>query len=97
MTNDFIYLHAFSKFPTSNFKGALDKYNPISLYNSSIENIKINQYQKFQLILPIRFHFMRSFINSTIPRVSHRPLYCVFIEIDFEKYKMLKIFTFLQN
>ena len=36
-------------------------------------------------------------MNSIISRVSHRLLYCVFIEVDFEKYKMLEIFKFLQK
>ena len=43
------------------------------------------------------FHVMRYFVNSIIPRVSHRPLCCVFIEVDFEKQKMLEMFTFLPN
>ena len=58
-------------------KGALDKYN--------IGILNINQYQNFQLILPMRFRFMRYFVNSIIFRVSHKLLYCVFIEVDFEK------------
>ena len=37
------------------------------------------------------------FVNSIIFRVSHRLLYCVFIEVDFEEYKMLEIFIFLQK
>ena len=39
----------------------------------------------------MRFHFMRYSVNSIISRVSHRLLYMyyVFIEVDFEKYKML--------
>ena len=36
-------------------------------------------------------------MNSIMFRVSHRLLYCVFIESDFEKYKMLQISIFLQN
>ena len=31
------------------------------------------------------FSFMRYFVNSIISRVSRRLLYCVFIEVDFEK------------
>ena len=67
------------------FKGALDKYNIYLFISSSIENLKSNQYQKFQCILPMRFYFMRYFVNSIIFRVPHRLLYCVFIEVDFEK------------
>ena len=66
-------------------KGALDKYNIYLFISSSIEDLKSNQYQKFQLFLPMRFHFMRYFVNSIIFRVPHRLLYCVFIEVDFEK------------
>ena len=36
-------------------------------------------------------------MNSIIFRVSHRLLYCVFIEVDFEKWKMLETFIFLQK
>ena len=35
------------------------------------------------------------FVNSIIPRVSQRPLCCVFIEVDFEKQKMLEMLIFL--
>ena len=35
----------------------------------------------FQLILPMCFQFMRSFVNSTISRVCHRPLFCVKISM----------------
>ena len=66
-------------------KGALDKYNIYLFTSNSIEDLKSNQYRKFQLILPMGFHFMRYFVNSIIFRVSHRLLYCVFIEVDFEK------------
>ena len=64
-------------------KGTLDKYSILLFGSNSIENFKISQYQTFQQILPMHFHFMWSFVKSIIPRVSHRPLYCVFI--DFEK------------
>ena len=36
------------------------------------------------MILPMRFHFMGYFVNRIIFIVSHRLLYCVFIEVDFE-------------
>ena len=36
-------------------------------------------------------------MNSIIFRVSHRLLYCVFIEVDFENKKMLEVFIFLQK
>ena len=65
-------------------KGALDKNNIYLFISNSIEDFKLNQYQIFQLILPMRFHFMRYFVNSIIFRVSHRLIYCVFIEVDFE-------------
>ena len=71
--------------PISNLKGALDKYNIYLFIYNSIENFKLNQYRNFQLILPERFHFMGYLVNSIIFRVSHRLLYCVFIEVDFEK------------
>ena len=64
-------------------KGALDKYNIYLFKSNSIEDFKLNQYRNFQLILPMRFHFMMYFVNSIIFRVSHRLLYCVFIEVDF--------------
>ena len=66
-------------------KGALDKYNIYLFISSSIEDLKSNQYRKFQLILPMRFHFMRYFVNNIIFRVPHMLLYSVFIEVDFEK------------
>ena len=59
---------------SSVIKGTLDKYD-----------YKINLYQTCQLILPMHFHFISFFVNSIIPRVSHRPLCCVFIDVDFEK------------
>ena len=65
------------------FKGALDKYNIYLFKSNSIEDFKLNQYRNFQLILPMRFHFMMYFVNSIIFSVSHRLLYCVFIEVDF--------------
>ena len=49
-----------------------------------IEDFTFKQYRNFQLILPMRFHFMRYFENSIIFRMSHR-LLCIFIEVDFEK------------
>ena len=67
------------------FKGALDKFNIYLYISNSTEDFKLNQYRIFQLILPMRFHFMRYFVNIIIFRVSHRLLYCVFIEVDFEK------------
>ena len=66
-------------------KGALNKYNIYPLIYNSIEDFKSNQYRNFQLILPMRFHFMMYFVNIIIYRVSHRLPYCVFIEFDFEK------------
>ena len=67
----------------------------IFIFNS-IEEFKLNQYRNFQLILPICFH-LRYFMNSIIFRVSHWLLYCIFIEVDFEKLKMLEILIFLQS
>ena len=63
----------------------ITKYNNYHFISSSIEDLKSNQYRKFQLIPPMRFHFMRYFVNNIIFRVPHRLLYCVFIEVDFEK------------
>ena len=68
----------------SSLKGHWTSITSIFVPNS-VENLKLNQYRIFQLILPMRFHFMRYFVNSIISRVSHRLLYCVFIEVDFEK------------
>ena len=68
-----------SKIMPRTVKGALDKYNIYLFISNSIENFKFNQYQHFQLILPMRFHFTRYFVNSIIFRVSHRLLCCVFI------------------
>ena len=36
-------------------------------------------------------------MNSIIPRVSHRPLCCVFIEVKFEKLKTLEILIFQKS
>ena len=75
-----VYYHV----PT--IKGALDKSNIYFFISSSIKDWKPNLYRKFQLILPMRFHFMRYFVKSIIFRVPHRLLNnCVFIEVDFEK------------
>ena len=54
-------------------------------YFYSIDDFELNQYQNFQLILPISFHFMMYFVNSIIFRVSHRLLYFVFIDVDLKK------------
>ena len=78
-------------------KGALDKYNIYRFISNTIEDSKLNQYRNFQPLLPMCFHFMRYFVNSIIFRVSNRLLYCMFIEVDFEKLKMLEIFIFLQK
>ena len=66
-------------------KGVLCKYNIYLFISNSLGDFKLNQYRNFQLNLPMRFHFMRNFVNSIIFKVSHRLLYCVFIEVDFEK------------
>ena len=68
-----------------NYKGALDKNNIYLYITYSIQDFKSNLYRNFQLILPMRFHYVRYFVNSIIFRVSHRLLYCVFIEVDVEK------------
>ena len=57
----------------------------IFFVSNSKEDLKLNQYQDFQLILPMHFHFMRYFVNSIIFQVSHWLLYCIFIEDDFEE------------
>ena len=66
-------------------KGALDKFNISFFIYNSIEDFKLNHYQNFQLILQMRFQCIKYFVNSIIFRVLHRLLYCVFIEVDFEK------------
>ena len=67
------------------FKGALDKYNIYLFMYNFVEGFKSNQYQNFQLILPMHFQFIWYFVNSIISSMSHRLLYCAFIEVDFEK------------
>ena len=61
-------------------KGAFDKYNIYLFISNSIEDIELNQYQNFQLILPMRFYLMRYFVNSIIFRVSvsHRLSMCIY-------------------
>ena len=73
------------RFQCLKLKGALDKYNIYLFISDPIEDLELNKHRNFQLILPMRFHFMRCFVNSIIFRVSHRLLYCVLIEVDFEK------------
>ena len=63
------------------FKGSLDKYNIYLFIPNSIEYFKLNKYRNFQLILPMRFHFMRYFVNSII-------------EVVFEKLEMLEIYAY---
>ena len=63
----------------------IDNYNVYLFVSCSKENFKISKYQKLQPIRPILFHFIWFFVNSIIPRVSDRPLYCVFIEVNFKK------------
>ena len=52
-----------------------------------LEEFELNKYRNFHLILAMRFNFTRYFVNSITSRVSHlyKLLYCVFIEVDFEK------------
>ena len=64
---------------------SLNKCNIYLFVSNSIESVKINQYQTFQLILLMQIDFMWSYKNGIIPQVSHRPLYFVFIEANFEK------------
>ena len=52
-------------------KGTLDKSNIYLFISSSIKNCKSKLYRKFQFILPMRFHFMRYFVNNIIFRVCH--------------------------
>ena len=66
-------------------EGALGKFNIYLFISKCIEDFGLNQYQNFQLILSMRFPFMRYFVNSIIFTVPHSLLYCVFIEVDFEK------------
>ena len=84
--NTNLHLNCFMRSLVSiKLKGALDKSNKYLFISSSVKDCKSNPYRKFQLILPMHFHFMRYFVYSIIFRVSHRLLYCVFIEVDFEK------------
>ena len=69
----------------THLKVALDKYSIYLFVSHSIEDFKLSQYRNFRLILPMHFNFMRYFVNSIIFRVSHRLLYCVFIEANFDK------------
>ena len=78
-------------------KGTLDKYNIYLFISNSLKDFKLNQYQNFQLILPLLFHFMRYFVNSIIFGMSHRLLYCVFIEVDFETRKCHKYPYFFKS
>ena len=73
------------KYENLRVKGALDKYDIYLFISNSLDDFKLNQYWNFQLILPMHFHFMMYCVNSIISRVAHRLLYCVFIEVDFEK------------
>ena len=45
-------------------KGHWTSITSIFFISSSIEDLKSNQYQKFQLILPIRFHFHEVFCEQ---------------------------------
>ena len=76
---------------------SLQKCNITLFMSNSIEDFKLNHFRNFQLIKQMGFHFMRYFVISIIFRVSHRVLYCVFIEVDFEKQKILGISIFLQK
>ena len=69
----------------SQLKGHWTSITLIFFISNSIKDFNSSQYRNFQLILPMHFHFIRYFVNSSICRVSHRLLYCVFIEVDFEK------------
>ena len=66
-------------------KGILNKNNIYLFISDSMEDLKLNQSRNFQLILQMLFHFMRYFVIGTIFTVSFRLLYCVLIEVDFEK------------
>ena len=65
-------------------KGHWTRITSISFLSCSKENCKINQYQQFQPIRPMHFHFIWFLVNGIISRVSHRPLYSVFIKVDFK-------------
>ena len=79
-----MFQNYYQMLPLPGLKGALDKCIIYFFISISIEDLKLNQYRNFQLI-PMRFHFKRYFVNNIIFRVSYRLLYCVFIEVDFEK------------
>ena len=61
-----------------NVKEALDKYNVHLLVSYSVEDFKLSQYWPFQLIMTMRYHFIRYFVNSIIFRVSHRLLLYIY-------------------
>ena len=66
-------------------KGALDKYNIYFFKANSVENFEFKPVPKFSADSANAFSFYEYFVNSTVSRVSHRLLYCVFVEDDFEK------------
>ena len=59
----------------------MDKYNIYLFVSCSKENFKI----KLTADLANVFSFYLIFVNCIIPRVSHRPLHCIFTEADFKK------------
>ena len=66
-------------------KGALDKYDIYSFISYFIEDLKIKPLPKFLADSVNAFSFYEVFCDSIIFRVSHRLLYNVYIEVDFEK------------
>ena len=46
------------------FKGELNKYNVYLFIFNSIEDFELNQYQNFQLILPMHFSFYEVFCEQ---------------------------------
>ena len=64
-------------------KGALDKYNIYLFISNSIEDFKLESILKFSADSANAFSFYEVWI--IIFSVSHRLLYCIFIEVDFEK------------
>ena len=81
----FFFFVSRKSYAVKQVKGALDKYTINLFISNSIEDSKLIQHLNFQLIQPMPFHFMRYSVNSVIFRVSHRLLYCGFIEVVFEK------------
>ena len=80
------------------FKGALDMYNISLLISNSINDFEENQYHNSQMIMRIRFHFMRYFVNSIIFIIQKGPECLISHSIVYllkSTLKMIEILIFL--